>query len=155
MSHPNERIRQRPGAGFTLIELLVTMAIVALLAALAYPSYQGYVLRGQIVNATDGLSALQANMERYYQDNRSYAAINGFTPPCSTSAVIGNFTISCTTAPTSTAYVATAVGNPNTIVSAFTFSIDQLGNQSSSVGAGAPSGWTNCTTGWETKPGQC
>jgi type IV pilus assembly protein PilE len=156
MSLPVRRWRRCGGiAGFTLIELMITVAIVAILAAIAYPSYQAYVLRGQLVNATDGLSAMQANMERYYQDNRTYAVVGTFTPPCSVtpSPVYGTFTVSCTTAPTASAYQAQALGSG--ITSGFTFFVDQTGSQWSTVAAGVPSGWTSCATGWEVKPGQC
>jgi prepilin-type N-terminal cleavage/methylation domain-containing protein len=139
--------------GFTLIELMVTVAIVAMLVAIAYPSYRNYVIRGQLTNATNGLSAVSANMERYFQDNRTYLAANGFTPPCQTAATYGLFTVSCPTTLTATTYQLQAVGSGNT--AGFTFFIDQQSNQSSTVAPPAPSGWTNCTTSWETKAGQC
>jgi prepilin-type N-terminal cleavage/methylation domain-containing protein len=144
--------RQR-NKGFTLIELMVTVAIVAMLVAIAYPSYRNYVIRGQLTNATNGLSAVSANMERYFQDNRTYVAANGFTPPCSTATPYGTFTVSCPTTPTATTYQLQAVGSGNT--AGFSFFIDQQSNQSSTVAPPAPSGWTSCTTGWETKAGQC
>ena len=139
--------------GFTLIELMVTVAIVAMLVAIAYPSYRNYVIRGQLTNATNGLSAVSANMERYFQDNRTYLAANGYTPPCQTAATYGTFTVSCPTTLTATTYQLQAVGSGNT--AGFTFFIDQQSNQSSTVAPPAPSGWTNCTTSWETKAGQC
>ena len=139
--------------GFTLIELMVTVAIVAMLVAIAYPSYRNYVIRGQLTNATNGLSAVSANMERYFQDNRTYVAANGFTPPCQTATTYGLFTVSCPTTLTATTYQLQAVGSGNT--AGFTFFIDQQSNQSSTVAPPAPSGWTNCTTSWETKAGQC
>jgi type IV pilus assembly protein PilE len=160
-------IKRRNAGGFTLIELMVTVAIVAILTAIAYPSYRNYVIRGQLVNATNGLSAVQANMERYFQDNRTYLAANGFTPPCSTATTYGTFTVSCPatltnppaiaaftgTTLTATSYQLQAVGSGNTV--GFAFFIDYQSNEASTVTAAVPSGWTNCTTGWETKAGQC
>jgi type IV pilus assembly protein PilE len=144
--------------GFTLIELMVAMAIVAILTAIAYPSYRNYVIRGQLTTATNALSAMQANMERYFQDNRTYLATGTFTPPCAVtpSPTYGStgstFTVSCPTL-TATTFQLQAVGSGS--VAGFTFYIDNFNNQSSTVAAPAPSGWTSCATGWETKPGQC
>src|ERR1700730_6534006 len=106
--------RIRNATGFTLIELMITVAIVAILAAIAYPNYRNYVLRGQLVDATTGLSALQANMERYFQDNRTYAPANGFNPPCATVSQNGSFALSCVAPSTNTAYVLQAVGSGST-----------------------------------------
>ncbi|HZF85333.1 MAG TPA: prepilin-type N-terminal cleavage/methylation domain-containing protein, partial [Burkholderiaceae bacterium] len=60
--------RQR---GFTLIEVMVVVAVIGILAAIAYPSYRDYVLRGQIAEGTAGLMSLQADMERHYQNHRT------------------------------------------------------------------------------------
>jgi len=147
-------VSRRISAGFTLIELMVTVAIVAILAALAFPSYRSYVIRGQLVDATNGLATMSADMERYFQDNRTYLAANTFTPPCSPPGKkFGSFTVSCPTTLTATAFQLQAVGSGST--ASFTFFIDQQGNKSTTVASPAPSGWTSCSTGWETKAGQC
>jgi len=147
------RASARRAAGFTLVELMIVVAIVAILSAIAFPSYRSYVIRGQLVNATDGLSATQANMERYFQDNRTYVAANGFIPPCTTPTVYGTFTVSCPTVLTATTFTLQAIGAGNT--AGFSFYIDQQGNQWSTAAPPAPAGWTNCPTSWETKQGQC
>ena len=137
---------------------MITVAIVAILAALAYPSYRNYVIRGQIVDATNGLSAMRANMERYYQDNRTYASTGSFTTPCptppATPITAGNFSISCAATPTATYYKASAVGNgPET---GFTYTVDSTPVMTTSIGAAAPSAWQiSCPQTWSTKPGQC
>src|ERR1700722_11706839 len=93
--HP--RMRHSRSQGFTLIELMITVAIVAILAAIAIPNYRDYVIRGQLVDATQALAAVRANMERYFQDNRTYLAIAGppaFTPPCTAAIVVyGHFNV--------------------------------------------------------------
>lgn len=59
--------------GFTLIEVMIVVVIVAILAAIAFPSYQEYVLRG---NRTEGqalLSDATARQQRYFAQNNTYA----------------------------------------------------------------------------------
>lgn len=141
--------------GFTLIELMIVVAIVAILTTIAYPNYRDYVIRGQLVDATQGLSAVRANMERYFQDNRSYIAVGPFTPPC-TAAVVpyGKFNISCAGS-TATTFTATAVGAAGALAG-FTFTVDQADNQVTVVTTPpAPGTFQGCATAWVTKTGGC
>lgn len=58
--------------GFTLIELMVAVAIVGLLAAIAYPSYTSYVQRAARGDAKGALTELSQFMERTYTENGTY-----------------------------------------------------------------------------------
>jgi prepilin-type N-terminal cleavage/methylation domain-containing protein len=145
--------RYRSSQGFTLIELMIVVAIVAILTTIAYPNYRDYVIRGQLVDATQGLAAVRANMERYFQDNRTYVAIGAFTPPC-TAAVItaGRFNITCVA--NATTFTATAVGAAAPL-SGFTFTVDQNDAQATVVAPPAPGSFQSCGTAWVTKTGGC
>lgn len=74
--------------GFTLIELMVVIAIIAILASVAVPSYRNYILRGKLAEAGSQLSATRVKMEQWFQDNRSYCADSASCPgACPTSAL--------------------------------------------------------------------
>jgi type IV pilus assembly protein PilE len=139
-----------------LIEVMVTVAIVAILASIAYPSYRDYVLRSRIVDATNGLSTMRANMERYFQDNRTYLSTGSYTSPClvaSTLRMSGTFTLSCDGtygALTATTYMLVATGSSAT--AGFVFTVDQANNRAT---LGVPTGWTTCSTDWVSRRGGC
>ena len=59
-------------SGFTLIELMIAVAIVGVLAAIAYPSYIEYVKKGRRAEVMVQMLAARQLMERYYTENRSY-----------------------------------------------------------------------------------
>lgn len=68
----------RRGRGVTLLELLVTLALVGLLATLAYPSYRGFLVRAHRIEAVESLLAVAAAQERFHLQHGRYAA--GFEP---------------------------------------------------------------------------
>jgi len=61
-------------SGFTLIELMITVAIVGILAAVAYPAYTEQVAKGRRADARVRLVAAQQWMERYFTERYSYAS---------------------------------------------------------------------------------
>lgn len=67
------KIAPRRGGGFTLIELMITVAIVAIVTALAYPSYQKQIIRGQRTAGQNFVMDLAQRNEQYFLDNRTYA----------------------------------------------------------------------------------
>src|SRR6188472_4362389 len=59
--------------GFTLIEVMVVCAVVAILAAIAFPSYQLAVQKGRRADGTSALMDLANRMQRYYSENNTFA----------------------------------------------------------------------------------
>jgi type IV pilus assembly protein PilE len=60
--------------GFTLIELMIVVAAVAILAAVAVPSYQDYVRRGRRADAQSFLQEVAARQQHFMVDRRAYSA---------------------------------------------------------------------------------
>ena len=58
--------------GFTLIELMIVVAIAAILAAIAYPSYMEQVRKTRRSNCAGELMGLANAMERFFTENATY-----------------------------------------------------------------------------------
>lgn len=135
--------------GFTLIELMIVVVVVGILAAIAVPSYTEYVTRGRIPDATSNLATKRVKLEQFFQDNRTYV---GATDCASDTTSSSYFNFSCSVQ-TAAAYTLQAVGK--SAMTGFTFAVDQSNTRSTTIGTGAPSGWTAASpnTCWVTKKG--
>ena len=145
--------QMKRGTGFTLIELMIVIAVVGILAAIAIPQYNDYVIRSRIVGATSALSDMRVRMEQYFQDNRTYVgacAANTVAPlPPNTTT----FIFTCNPVPTATTFTVLATGASS--MNGFTYTVDQGNNRTSQTTAAAA--WPsiplqNC---WITSKGSC
>lgn len=66
------RLRSR---GFTLIELMITVAIVAILASVAYPSYRGFMLKSKRAEARTALADFLQQQERFMTQRNTYSPV--------------------------------------------------------------------------------
>ncbi|WP_028117971.1 type IV pilin protein [Ferrimonas senticii] len=62
------------GKGFTLIEVMITVVVIAIISAIAYPSYQQYVGRGYRGEAHAQLNRVANLQEQFFLDNRSFTS---------------------------------------------------------------------------------
>jgi type IV pilus assembly protein PilE len=139
----------RSASGFTLIEVMITVAIVAILGMVAYPSYRDYVIRGQIPEATARLAVKQVQLEQWFQDRRTYED----APACAEDTTSSKFFTFTCTAQSATQFTLRASGTGS--MSGFAFTVTQANVKAT---AAVPSGWSqpspnNC---WVTgKGGKC
>jgi type IV pilus assembly protein PilE len=143
------RSSARAQRGFTLIELMITVAIITILAAVAYPSYTAYIQRGRIADMTALLATTRVRLEQFYQDNRNYgstATVCGVALPTA-----AQFTFSCNwgTGATDQSFLLTATGSA--AMAGFEFTIDHANQQRTTAFPGDSGLPVNC---WRQRKGQ-
>lgn len=148
---PMRRLAVAACAGFTLVEVMVTVAILAILTAVAIPIYTGYVVRSNVQSGLQGLAVMRTRMEQYFMDNRTYDNVGdcGATQPPNED----NFFYSCESPANEGTYIVTATGVTGTNMEGFTYTINQANERTSAINK---DGWgTGATVPcWITRPGE-
>jgi type IV pilus assembly protein PilA len=86
--------------GFTLIELIVTVAIVAILSAIAIPAYQDYVIRAQVSEAAELFDGIKPTVVEYFTSTGQFPANNEEAGLASAQSIQGNYVALVTLGPT-------------------------------------------------------
>ena len=153
--------------GFTLIELMITVAVIAIIAAIAVPNYTDYVTRSKFSEAQGQLADLRVKMEQYYMDNRRYSTTTGGgtcgIPGGNTPTTQGTryFTYTCASTNPNAAgdqqYTLTASGVAGQGLDGIAFTLNHANARATTVsGVMATKGYAANTTCWVLKKsGQC
>lgn len=131
--------------GFTLIELMITVAIIAILAAIALPSYTDYVTRSKRADGKQALLDLQLREEKWRANHTTYGSLTDVGSPSVTYYTINAIKGTCSAgtgsgSPSGTSYCLTATPNASgsnkfTDTTCGSLAIDQAGVKSSSAGS--------------------
>ncbi len=134
--------------GFTLIEIMIVVIIVGILASLAMPAYNDYLMRAKIPDATSAIAIKRVSLEQFYQDNRTYTG----SPACNTDTGTSKFfDFSCPVL-TDTTYTLQATGKGT--MTGFTYTINEANTKTSAIASPAPNSWIgNQAACWITKAG--
>jgi len=137
-------------SGFTLIEVMIVVAIVAILSAIALPSYRDYIIRGKISEATSTLANTRVQLEQFFQDNRTY--VGGCTAGTVSPPPGGKyFTYGCALQPTT--FIVTATGKASEGMGGFTYTINEANARATTQAA---AGWGTNANCWAIrKDGSC
>jgi type IV pilus assembly protein PilE len=93
--------------GFTLIEMLIVMLVFSVLVAIAYPSYNAFILQSHRTDAQAALTQDQTTIERCYAQNFSYNTACSALPTFPHNSTQGFYSIALSNL-TSSTYTLTA-----------------------------------------------
>lgn len=85
---------ERKSRGFTLIELMIVIAIIGVLSTMAIPTYQDYIIRSQVEEASRMVEGVKLAITEYYKKYNRFPADNSGAGVPEPDHLIGNYVTS-------------------------------------------------------------
>lgn len=95
--------------GFSLIELMIVVAVIGILASVAYPSYRDSVMRARRADGKAAILDMAQRVERFYSENNTYAgAAAGVNSPQNSAEGFYSVSVTVPNPTTGSGYLITA-----------------------------------------------
>jgi type IV pilus assembly protein PilE len=126
--------------GVTLVELMVVVAIVGILGTIAVSSYRNSTMRSRRAEAKIALMTIKVEQEKFFLQNRQYATtVTALNVPAITAHSYYNIGLTTSSANSQYSATATATGGQTGDTDCQVFTVDGIGNQTSTNSSGTSS----------------
>lgn len=122
--------------GFSLLEVMVVVTIIGIIAAIAIPTYSGYVTRTRRADAITALETVALNEEKYMAENGSYVVDATLVGAGYPNPDVDNYNVTVNVLGGGTSFVATAVGRNDQAGDTIIFAIHSDGRVGTALADG-------------------